>query len=605
VGCIPKTKPTGPRTAAGIGVTLVVAACLLTVCSVVFDIVDSPRGDRALSITAQALCVALPVGLGLFRLARRRDDRFAILLIVTGLAWSVMTFGMSSDSTLYSIGRTGAWVLEAMIVYLLLAFPDGRLHSRAERRLFGAALVLVGALYLPSALLGQFPAPAPSATCVAHCPPNALLLTHGAESFINDIVRPIRELLSLVLFAGVAWILVRRARTGPPLIRRVLAPVAVVAVFRALALGTYDALRSAGHTSGAVDVVGDIYLFSLALVTLSFAMGLLDRRLFVAEALQRLTERLRPHASAADLRVGLAEALEDPTLEVVYWLRGDPGHWVDETGWPVKAPAPHEGRGVTEVQADGRRTAAILHDPALSQDPALVHAAASYALTALENDRLVGELQSSLEELSESRARIVAVADRERRRFERDLHDGAQQRLVALRVRLALVAERIEEESPSGAIAVRALEGAVDETIDEVRSFARGIYPSLLAERGLSEALRAAGRSAPIPTIVDAAAIGRYAPELEATVYFACMEALQNAAKHAQDASGVTIAVTHNPHLRFEVSDDGGGFDPAHTNGGTGITNLRDRLAAVGGELHVESSPGHGTRISGVIPARG
>ena len=136
-----------------------------------------------------------------------------------------------------------------------------------------------------------------------------------------------------------------------------------------------------------------------------------------------------------------------------------------------------------------------------------------------------------------------------------------------------------------------------------MRSFARGIYPALLAERGLSEALRAVGRSAQIPTIVDAAAIGRYAPEVEATVYFACTEALQNAAKHAEGASGVTIVLAHNPHLRFEVSDDGGGFDPRTVAPGAGITNLRDRLAAVGGELHVDSTPGRGTRISGVIPA--
>jgi signal transduction histidine kinase len=194
------------------------------------------------------------------------------------------------------------------------------------------------------------------------------------------------------------------------------------------------------------------------------------------------------------------------------------------------------------------------------------------------------------------------VGDRERRRIERDLHDGAQQRLVALRIRLGMVAERLDTRSPIDADAIRELEHEVDGTIDEVRSFARGIYPSLLAERGLTEALRAAGRSAPLPTIVDAATIGRYPPELEATVYFSCMEALQNAAKHAHGASGVTITLNHNPHLRFVVSDDGDGFDPEHNGAGAGLTNLRDRLAAVGGELHVDSAPGRGTRISGSIP---
>src|SRR4051812_16115692 len=602
---ITETTPPGRRTVAGIGLALLIAGCLLTAGTVVLDATDSSRSHRAVAILAHALCAALPIALGLFRLSKQRGDRFARLLIATGLLWSVTTLAQSSDSTLYSIGRTGVWLVEAAIVYLLLAFPDGRLTSRIERRLFGAVLLLVGFLYLPSVFLGQFPVPSPWSNCGADCPRNALMVTHGAESFIDDFVRPLREGLTVVLFAAVAAVLVQRARRGPPVMTRVLVPVAVVAIFRALALGVYDALRGTGSSSGAVAVVGDIFMLSLALVTISFALGLLDRRLFVAESLQRLTGLLRPHASAADLRAALADSLQDPSLEVVYWLSGDPGHWVDETGWPVKPPEPDDQYAVTEVSSDGRRVAAIVHDDGLSQDPALVQASASYALTALENDRLVGQLRSSLEELSQSRARIVAVGDRERRRIERDLHDGAQQRLVALRIRLAMVADRLDTDSPLDAEVIRELEHEVDGTIDEVRSFARGVYPSLLAERGLSEALRAAGRSAPLPTMVDAATIGRYPPEVEATVYFSCMEALQNAAKHAHGASGVTITLTHNPHLRFTVSDDGEGFDPEHVATGAGITNLRDRLAAVGGELHVDSIPGTGTRISGSIPTDG
>src|SRR4051812_22421904 len=598
---IAETTPSGRRTAAGIGFTLVGGACLLTSAALIVDVSDA-RTDRGLAIAVQILCALLPVSLGVFRLLQRRDDRFARLLIATGLAAALVTLAQSSDSRLYSIGRLAVWVVEVMIVYLLLSFPDGRLHSNLERRLFGGMVLVFGLLYLPSALLSEFPLPSPYSTCQTDCPSNALLLGHGTESFVDDVVRPLREVLTVLLFTGVAAAIGQRARRGAPLVKRVLVPVAVVAGFRAVAVAVYDALRSSGQASATVRVVGVIFVLSLALVTLSFAVGLLARRLFVAGALQRLTSQLRPHASAADMRGALAGALEDPSLEVVYWLRGDHGTWVDETGWPVKAPSPSYGRTVTEVTADGRRIAAIVHDDGLSQDPALVQAAASYALTALENDRLVGQLRSSLEELSQSRARIVAVGDRERRRIERDLHDGAQQRLVALRIRLGMVAERLDADDPLEADVIRELEHEVDGTIDEVRSFARGVYPSLLAERGLSEALRAAGRSAPVPTMVDAATIGRYPPEVEATVYFSCMEALQNAAKHAHGASGVRITLTHNPHLRFMVSDDGEGFDPALAGRGTGITNLRDRLAAVGGELRVDSAPGKGTRISGVIP---
>jgi signal transduction histidine kinase len=275
---------------------------------------------------------------------------------------------------------------------------------------------------------------------------------------------------------------------------------------------------------------------------------------------------------------------------------------VDENGWPITLPEAQNGRWVTHVEVERRRIAAIVHDVELSHDPALVQAATTYAFTALENERLIGQLSSSLEELSESRARIVAVADRERRKIERDLHDGAQQRLVALQIKLELIAERLDDSAPTSADAVRALELEVDATIDEVRAFARGVYPALLVERGLSEALRAAGRSAAIPTVVDAARIRRYRPEIEATVYFACMEALQNVAKHAHGVAGVSIRLSDERGLRFEVSDDGAGFDPAGNGAGAGLTNMRDRLAAVGGGLQVESAPGGGTRVIGVIP---
>jgi signal transduction histidine kinase len=563
-------------------------------------------GAWAIAVTAHVLAVVLPVALGLFRLAHRSDDRFARLLVATGLLWSLTSLALSSDSTLYSLGRIAVWPAELALVYLLLAFPYGRLRTKVERVLASAAALVAGLLYLPTAFVAQFPEPTPYAACGTRCPRNVFAPGHSSPAFVNDFIRPLRETLTVLLFAGVAAVLARRARQGPPVMRRAVAPIAGLALFRAVALAAYDAVRGAGVTVGAADALGWIYVFSLPALTLGFAAGLLSQRLFVANALQRLMLALRPHARAEQLRVALADALEDPSLRIVYWLTGDPGRWVDETGWPVKPPDPDEerehGRAVTEVAADGRRVAAIVHDVTLTRDPALVRAATSYALAALENDRLVSQLNASLRELSESRARVVAVADRERRNIERDLHDGAQQRLVALQIKLELMAERLETDSPESARAIRALEDEVEETIDEVRSFARGVYPSLLAQRGLSEALRAAGRTAPLPTIVDAAGISRHPPELEATVYFACMEALQNAAKHASGASGVAISLSQDGGLRFEVSDDGAGFSATDTAHGTGLTNLRDRLAAVGGELDVESAPGKGTRITGFIP---
>src|SRR3954451_6721023 len=299
MGDITETKPSGRVTAAGIGFALAGGGCLLTAASIVLAVTDTSREDRAIALTAQLLCAALPIALGLFRLKRRRDDRFARLLIGAGLSWSLGTLAQSTDSTLYSIGRTWAWAFEVVVVYLLLAFPEGRLHSRVEKRLFGATVLLIGLLYLPTALMAEFPVPSPYSSCGSDCPHNALIVGGGAQS-VADVMRPLREILSVLLSAGVAAVLVARIRRGPPLVARVLLPVAVVAVFRAGAIGLYDVLRGTDHAAGALDVVAVIFVMSLALVTISFAVGLLDRRLFVAEALQRLTGNLRPQASAAE-----------------------------------------------------------------------------------------------------------------------------------------------------------------------------------------------------------------------------------------------------------------------------------------------------------------
>src|SRR3954469_25388120 len=274
MGDITETKPSGRVTPAGTGFALAGSGCLLTAASLVLAVTDTSRENRAIALTAQLLCAALPIALGLFRLKRRRDDRFARLLIGAGLSWSLITFAQSTDSTLYSIGRTYAWAFEVVVVYLLLAFPEGRLHLRVEKRLFGATVLLIGLLYLPTALMAEFPVPSPYSSCGSDCPHNALIVGGGAQS-IADVMRPLREVLAVLLSAGVAAVLVGRIRRGTPLVARVLVPVAVIAAFRAIALGLYDVLRGTEHARGGLDFMGAIFLMSLALVTISFAIGLL------------------------------------------------------------------------------------------------------------------------------------------------------------------------------------------------------------------------------------------------------------------------------------------------------------------------------------------
>ena len=557
--------------------------------------------DRGATIAVlYGVGVVVPVGFGLLRLGVGREERFARLLIGAGALLALTSLAQSDDDALYTIGRVSGWVLEPMLVYLVLAFPSGRLTTRTQRRLAVATALVAAVLYLPTALVAPFPEPSPGALCGTDCPANAVAVT-DAGGWI-DVVRAIREVLTVGLFAAVAVVVLRRARTAVPIIGRALVPVAAIALFRSLVMAFYLGSRAIGGESQAAEVLGEAYVLSLPALALAFATAGLVQRVFAGRALEELTHRLTPHAGSAGLRQAMSDALRDPSLRIVYWVQGNPGRWVDESGWPVAAPVEEEGLAVTEVAADGRRVAAILHDPELSRDPALVEAATAYALTALENERLARRLQASIDEVHDSRARIVSAADAERRKIERDLHDGAQQRLVALRIKLALLAERVAPDSPEHAAYLHDLEYEVDATIEEVRSFARDIYPPLLAERGLREALRAAARGSAIPVTLDIPRLRRYPLELESTVYFACVEALQNASKHAQGATSVWISVSETGRLRFTVRDNGAGFEGGAAGTGAGIANLRDRLAAIGGTLEVDSTPGAGTTVTGTIP---
>lgn len=232
---------------------------------------------------------------------------------------------------------------------------------------------------------------------------------------------------------------------------------------------------------------------------------------------------------------------------------------------------------------------------------------------ALHNVQLDSALQASLDEvrrqadeLRASRARIVATSDEARRRIERDLHDGAQQHLVAMAVNLRL-ARDLAEDDPAGAGAMLdQLTADLKETIQELRNLAHGIYPPLLVDAGLAEALRAAGARSPVNVVVEADGVGRYPPDLEAAAYFCCLEALQNAGKHAGADATVTIRLRQEAGgLLFEVADDGPGFDTATRGQGQGFVNMADRVGAIGGRLRVESRPGQGTTVSGTIPLSG
>jgi len=253
------------------------------------------------------------------------------------------------------------------------------------------------------------------------------------------------------------------------------------------------------------------------------------------------------------------------------------------------------------LERDGIRLAALVHDPALLDDPELVDAVGAAASLALENARLQAELRAQIAEVRASRMRIVAAGDVERRRIERDLHDGAQQRLMALQIKLALLRDRVDAEEL--VTAVDELERDASAAVEELRGLAHGIYPTVLRERGLDDGIESIGRASALPVRREGAPVGRLSPAVEAAVYFCINEAVQNATKHAGAGAHVTISLRLGADsLEFVIADDGTGFDGVSLAGGIGFVSMRDRIGGVGGDLDVVSRPGHGTEVRGVVP---
>jgi signal transduction histidine kinase len=308
--------------------------------------------------------------------------------------------------------------------------------------------------------------------------------------------------------------------------------------------------------------------------------------------------RLGHAPPAGGLRDELARALGDPSLELAYWLP-ESQQYVDADGRKVALPPVRSDRAVTEVEREGRRIAAIIHDPALLDVIEQVRAAGAAAALALANERLEAELRAKVEQLSISRARIVESGDAARRRIERDLHDGAQQRLVSLALSLAMLRSRIDGDGE----AARELDAArseLDQALEELRELARGIHPSVLTDRGLEAAIDGLAQRAPLPVDVAPMSPERLPDRIEAAAYFVIAEALTNVAKYARATHASVRLTCDDRRLLVEVSDDGaGGADPA---AGSGLRGLLDRVSALGGTLEVDSPLGDGTTVRAAIP---
>jgi signal transduction histidine kinase len=497
-----------------------------------------------------------------------------------------------------------------LLVHIALAYPSGRLRTSFDRVVLGTFYAVAAAVGLVSML--TFPRREPGCT---RCPWTPLVVPNRT---VFDAVNRFNDRSAMVLvplFLAAVWLRWRRASPGE---RRELAPWWAAASVLAVVylLGAFASPDSQDGFSYLLWELRSVLQISAPIV---FVWGLLSTRL-ARSAVGDLVVALDRPLPPGGLQAALAQTLADPALEVVYALDGGRG-WVDANGQPVALPPPGAGRGArvaTVIQRNGWPLAALLHDPAL--DPGLVQAAGAAAGMAIENERLHAQVRAQLDEVRASRARIVQAGDEERRRIERNLHDGAQQRLLTLSLALHTARRQLQAlgaaADPALVATVRGASQELRLAIDELRELARGIHPAILTDEGLGPALASlAGRTAVPVTLLEVPS-GRLPRPVEATAYFVVAEALANLTKHARAASAsVRVRLHHDDQpagtqageqagrqagLLVEVRDDGvGGADPAR---GSGLRGLHDRVAAIGGWLSVTSPLGQGTVVQAWLP---
>ncbi len=589
------------RAALGIGIA---ATALATVAAAAIA-AEGAGGHPELVAAGRAAIVGVPCAVGLYAWYRGLGQRFGPLLVAAGGVWLVATLAESNDPAAYTTGRVAGWIAELFVVYLALAFPTGRLPGRADRLIVASMAAVLVVTFLPRLLFAaSFEVPTVYTSCASDCPPNALFALHREPAFIADVLRPVGSVLVLAVMLAVVARLWARVVAASPLVRHMFVPLLTIAALRSALLGAGISVRLVDPAAPGLQAVGWLLALAVPAMALAFLAGLLRWRLFTADALTRLAVHLGgdPHPSA--FRRAFSEAFGDPSVTVAFPAPGDrQGVWVDAGGRPVELPGAGCGHAVTVVDDGHGPAVAIVHDEALRSQPLLLRAGAAIAGTALDRQRLATEAREAMVEVRRSRARIAASAERERRRLERDLHDGAQQRLVALRIELQLAEDLVRRDPVVGARRLHELEADLDVAIDELRSLAHGVYPAVLADRGLVDGLRAATRRSPVPVEVEAHDVGRFRPEIESAAYFCVLEACQNALKHAGGARRIEVDLHRTDgELRFSVRDDGAGMDGGAGRTGRGLTNMRDRVAAVGGTIEILSAPHVGTEVRGRVP---
>jgi signal transduction histidine kinase len=577
------------------GLSALVAALMLIVSGATAD----SQGLAALHV----LIVAPPIATGIYAALHARSARFGRLLTAAGLIWTVTLLTRSPSSLLYSSARIAGWLSIVVLVTLMLVYPDGRLQSRRDRLILTAAALIVLVLYVGTApLVEAYPTATPWADCGADCPPNAFFVLSSQPPFVDTVLVPVRETLSMLVLLAVSLTLAARLRGGTALRRVTIAPVLVASILSALLILAFVLTRRLSSGAEPAHAIGLVWTLTLPCIAVAYALGLIQRRLFIGNVLSGLSAVLGNSLNPQQVGHVLRRTTGDTAMVVLIRDRGR-GRWIREDGTEAAASeVPRPGRRLRQICDGTGPIAAVDFDPGLETDDELIDAIVSLRQASIRETRLKRDLEASLRDLADSRKRIALAADEERRRIERDLHDGAQQRLIALRMRLSLVDDLVQEDPAAASQTIHRLADDVDSTLEEIRSLAQGIYPSLLNDLGVVDALRSAARRSPLDVQVRAEGITRHPREIESAVYFTCLEALQNVVKHAGPEAAARITLWQDGELGFEICDSGAGFDATPASAGTGLRNMRDRVESRGGTLTVLSAPGRGTTIRSSVP---
>jgi signal transduction histidine kinase len=515
---------------------------------------------------------------GLIAWWRRPVSRLGPLMLAAGFATPLSLLPFADNKILVSIGELFEVLPAALYLHVFLAYPTGRLRGMPERLTVVSCYVATLLLTIGKIMLGLHPS-------------NIFTITARPVAAIR--VEQVQfGIVSVLLLCGAVLLYVRRRALGRS--KRRFAALLVDSF--GLALVSLAALSVGGiRPWPGIGVVQAVTSLALGLAPVVFLIGLLDMRLARTDIGGLLVELDRD--PTLDLQAPLARALRDPSLELAYWLP-DQDTWTDQDGHPIPLPGPDQQRSIRLIYRNHEPIAVLLFDPTLD-DEELLNAVSAAAGIALENGRLRAELRAKLQELQSSRVRVLEAGRHERQRLERNLHDGAQQRLVGISIELGSL-ENQATTDPQLQQRLARTRDEVSASLDQLRDIARGIYPAVLSGHGLPIALESLAASAAVPVRLEVGLTERLPEPIEVAAYYIVSEALTNIGKHAH-ANSATVRVDQDAGLlTVEVIDDGIGG--ASIFGGSGLRGLRDRAEVLGGQVLIANPAGGGTTIRAEIP---